>query len=323
MLQQTRVDQALPYYERFMARFPDVTSLAHADLDEVLRLWEGLGYYSRARNMHKAAKQIVDVHNSRFPDTYDEVISLRGIGPYTAAAIMSIAFGQAHPVVDGNVIRVISRLYGIGEDVRLSPTQKKIERHAAAMLDRSKPGDFNQAIMELGATVCTPKNPACSSCPFQLRCHAYRNGETGNYPYKSPAKKRPHHEIAVGVVRDERGRLLIARRPDSAMLGGLWEFPGGKQEDGEALPDTVRRELREELGVEVGVDQKPFQSVRHAYSHFTITLHAFHATLKHDSAPPVAQNGEPLQWVAAEELVNYAFPKANRKITETLMGDGK
>jgi len=323
MLQQTRVDQALPYYKRFIARFPDVTSLARADLDEVLRLWEGLGYYSRARNMHKAAKQIVDVHNGRFPDTYDEVISLRGIGPYTASAIMSIAFGQPQPVVDGNVIRVISRLYGIGEDVRLSLTQKEIERYAALLLDRSSPGDFNQAMMELGATVCTPKAPACPSCPFQLRCHAHRNGETGNYPYKSPAKKRPHHEIAVGVVRDERGRLLIARRPDSAMLGGLWEFPGGKQENGESLPDTVRRELREELGVEVGVDQRPFQSVRHAYSHFTITLHAFHATLKLDSAPPVAQNGEPLRWVAAEELVNYAFPKANRKITETLMGTGK
>ncbi len=323
MLQQTRVDQALPYYDRFTARFPDADSLARADLDDVLRLWEGLGYYSRARNMHKAAKQIVEVHNGRFPDTYDEVISLQGIGPYTAAAIMSIAFGEPWPVVDGNVIRVISRLYGIGEDVRLSLTQKEIARHATALLDRSSPGDFNQAVMELGATVCTPASPDCSSCPFQLRCHAHKNGATGKYPYKSPAKKRPHHQIAVGVVRDERGRLLIARRPDNAMLGGLWEFPGGKQEDGEALPDTVRRELREELGVEAGVDQMPFQSVRHAYSHFTITLHAFHATLEHGSAPPVAQNGEPIRWVAAEELVDYAFPKANRKITETLMSAEK
>ena len=323
MLQQTRVDQALPYYERFTERYPDVTSLARSDLDEVLRLWEGLGYYSRARNMHKAAKQIVEMHNGRFPDTYDEVISLQGIGPYTAAAIMSIAFGEPHPVVDGNVIRVISRLYGIREDVRLSLTQKEIERHAAALLDRSSPGDFNQAMMELGATVCTPKSPSCSSCPFQLRCHAHRNGETGKYPYKSPAKKRPHHEIAVGVVRDERGRMLIARRPESAMLGGLWEFPGGKQEDGETLVDTVRRELREELGINVGVDLRPFQSVRHAYSHFTITLHAFQATLEPGSTPPVAQNGEPIRWVAAEELVDYAFPKANRKITETLMKAGK
>ncbi len=322
MLQQTRVDQVLPYYQRFMARFPDVTSLARADLDEVLRLWEGLGYYSRARNMHKAARQIVDRHAGRFPDTHEEAIALPGIGPYTAAAILSIAFGQPWPVVDGNVIRVISRLFGIGEDVRLGSVQKTIARHAAELLDRENPADFNQAMMELGATVCTPAAPSCSSCPLQERCHAFRHNATDQYPYKSPARKRPHHHIAIGVVRDTSGRLLIARRPDHAMLGGLWEFPGGKQEKGEALRDTVRRELGEELGVDVDVAPKPFRVVRHAYSHFTITLHAFHATLKDGSPHPEAQNGEPLRWVASDELTEYAFPKANRLITETLMEQG-
>ncbi len=320
MLQQTRVDQALPYYERFTARFPDTESLARAGLDEVLLLWEGLGYYSRARNMHKAARQIVALHGGRFPDTHEEVIALQGIGPYTAAAILSIAFGQPWPVVDGNVIRVISRLFGIGEDVRLASVQKTVARHAAELLDRTSPGDFNQAMMELGATVCTPAAPACPSCPFQERCHAYRHGATGKFPYKSPAKKRPHHQIAVGVIHDAQGRLLIARRPVDAMLGGLWEFPGGKQEGGESLPDTVRRELYEELGVEVEVDPEPFRSVRHAYSHFTITLYAFHARMKGGSARAEAKNGEPIRWVVAEELVNYAFPKANRKITESLLG---
>lgn len=319
MLQQTRVAQALPYYNRFTARFPDVVSLARADLDNVLRLWEGLGYYSRARNMHKAARQITDRHSGRFPKTHEEVIALAGIGPYTAAAILSIAFGQPWPVVDGNVIRVISRLFGIGEDVRLGSVQKTIARHASDMLDRKNPGDFNQAMMELGATVCTPVSPGCLSCPLQEQCYAYRHEATVKYPYKSPAKKRPHHHIAVGVVRDARGRLLIVRRPEDAMLGGLWEFPGGKQEEGETLPETVRRELREELGVDVDVSPQPFRVVRHAYSHFTITLHAFHATLKAGTPDPGTQNGEPLRWVISDDLEAYAFPKANRLITRTLM----
>ena len=319
MLQQTRVDQAKPYYERFVNRHPDVASLARADLDEVLRLWEGLGYYSRARNMHKAARQIVDLHDGIFPETYDDVIALQGIGPYTAAAVTSIAFNEPRAVVDGNVIRVISRLYGIAEDVRLTSTLKRIANRADELLDRTQPGDFNQAMMELGATVCTPKTPSCPSCPLQNSCHAWQHDRVSHYPFKSPGKKRPHHQIAVGVIRDDRGRMLIARRPDHAMLGGLWEFPGGKQEPGESLTGTVQRELREELGVDVTVDPEPFEVIRHAYSHFTITLHAFFASLADGSAPPKAKNDEPFRWVPAYELADFAFPKANRKITEALV----
>lgn len=318
MLQQTRVDQARPYYERFTARFPDIPSLARAGRDEVLRLWEGLGYYSRARNLHDGARQIVEHHNGIFPCTYDEVIAVKGIGPYTAAAIMSIAFNEPWPVVDGNVIRVISRLNGIGEDVRLTSTRKRIADLAGERLDRTRPGDFNQAMMELGATVCTPTSPKCPDCPLQDSCHAFQSGTVAAYPWKSPAKKRPHHHIAIGIIRDREGRLLIARRPENAMLGGLWEFPGGKQEPGETLPETVRRELREELGVEVEVESEPFQSIDHAYSHFSITLHAFFARLQDGSGPPKAHNGEPLRWVLRPDLAGYAFPRANRRITEAL-----
>lgn len=319
MLQQTRVDQARPYFERFVERFPDVASLARADLDELLRLWEGLGYYSRARNMHKAARQIMEHHNGRFPDTYDELINLRGVGTYTASAVMSIAYGRPYPVTDGNVTRVICRLFEIDGDIRKRAVQKQVEQKADELLVWSQPGDFNQAMMELGATVCTPSSPACSACPLQGCCSAYQQDRVSLYPYKSPARKRPHHQIAVGVVRDEIGRVLIARRPEESMLGGLWEFPGGKQEEGESLTETVWRELREELDIDVSVEKEPFEVIRHEYSHFMITLHAFFASMRKGSSPPVAQNGEPLRWVDADELSTYAFPKANRRITDTLV----
>ncbi len=319
MLQQTRVDQALPYYQRFTERFPDVRALADADLDDVLRMWEGLGYYSRARNLHKAARQIVERHGGKFPPNYDEALALQGIGPYSASAVLSIAYNKPHAAVDGNVTRVISRLFAIGDDVRKSSVQKEIRDRADALLDRAKPGDFNQALMELGATICTPVRPKCPDCPWQQECIAYQTESTSRYPFKSPAKKRPHHHIAVGVVMDDSGRYLIARRPDEAMLGGLWEFPGGKQEHNEPLSQTVRRELHEELGIVVSVDEEPFEVIRHAYSHFTITLHAFFATMDKVSGEPAAQNGEPLRWVEPDELTEYAFPKANRRITDTLV----
>lgn len=319
MLQQTRVDQAIPYYQRFVDRFPDVSSLAEADLDNVLKLWEGLGYYSRARNMHQAAKQIVKNHGGRFPETHQDVIALQGVGPYTAAAVMSIAFDKAYAVVDGNVTRVLCRIFGIEGDVRTAAAKKQVAVNADLFLDPSRPGDFNQAVMELGAVVCTPVKPDCSNCPLQTSCLACQHNLTAELPYKSPAKKRPHHQIAVGVVRNEMGQLLIARRPDNAMLGGLWEFPGGKQEPGESLTDTVCRELQEELGVDVTVDTEPFEVIRHAYSHFTITLHAFFAKIPGTSPPPETKNKEPFCWVEPEELADFAFPKANRKITDSIV----
>lgn len=319
MLQQTRVDQAMPYYNRFLERFSDVSSLAEADLDDVLKLWEGLGYYSRARNMHQAAKQIVKKHGGKFPETHGDVITLKGVGTYTAAAVMSIAFNQAFAVVDGNVTRVLCRFFGIKGDVRTSTVKKQVSLYADRFLDPSRPGDFNQALMELEAMICTPAKPGCSNCPLQTGCCARQHGLTSELPCKSPGKKRPHHQIAVGVVHNKTGQMLIARRPDNAMLGGLWEFPGGKQEPGESLANTVRRELKEELGIDVSVDAKPFQVIRHAYSHFTITLHAFFSKILESSPPPVTKNKEPFCWVGPEELADFAFPKANRKITDSIV----
>jgi A/G-specific adenine glycosylase len=316
MLQQTRVDQVTPYFERFTAAFPTVHDLAGASQQDVMMLWEGLGYYTRARNMHRAARLISEDYGGTIPGTYDDILALPGVGPYTAAAIASIAHGLPHAVVDGNVIRVLTRYAGMDGDVRTTPVKKAVEAMAGGLLDRKNPGDYNQALMELGATVCIPRNPDCGSCPLQTGCIAFKTALTGIIPYKSRKKKIPHYQIAVGIIENTEGKLLIALRPDNAMLGGLWEFPGGKKKAGESLEETVRRELREELGIEAEVSGF-FMKLNHAYSHFRITMHAYHCRIVHGEPRAVASRE--LAWVHRSQLADYPFPKANRSITLALM----
>lgn len=320
MLQQTRVDQATPYYHRFIERFPTVQDLAAADQQEVLKVWEGLGYYSRARHLHHAAQTVVEEFDGKLPDTWDEITSLKGIGPYTASAILSIAFQKEFAVVDGNVIRVISRYFGIEDDIRRTATKNEIQDLADDLIDAERPGDFNQALMELGATVCVPSSPNCQNCAVNSECVAYKTVKTDEIPYKSPAKKRPHHQIGVGIIQNENDEVLIALRPEDAMLGGLWEFPGGKQQEDEEIEETVVRELNEELGVNIEVT-KPFMKLDHAYSHFKITMHAFLCKLVEGT--PKAKNSQRVKWISIDELEDYPFPKANRRLTEKLMKLGK
>ncbi|MEX0773208.1 MAG: A/G-specific adenine glycosylase [Balneolales bacterium] len=316
MLQQTRVDQATPYILRFIEHFPTVEDLAGAELHDVLVQWEGLGYYSRARNLYKGAQKVSAEYGGVVPDSYDEIKKIPGIGDYTAAAVLSIAYNKPHAVVDGNVIRVLARHAGIQGDVRGPAVKQQIQALADKLLDKKRPGDFNQALMELGSVQCKPRNPMCTGCPIQTDCVAYQKVMVDVIPYKSPAKKRPHHNIAVGIIRDLKGNVLIARRPETAMLGGLWEFPGGKQEKGETLPNTVARELQEELGVYVEVGSF-FMDLKHAYSHFSINLHSYFCTIK--KGIPKPKTSDEIRWVKVEELPDYPFPKANRKLTEALV----
>ncbi len=316
MLQQTRVDQAMPYYNRFMKLFPTVHDLAEADQQTVLKAWEGLGYYSRARNMHQAAKSIVYEFNGKLPDTWDGITSLKGIGPYTAAAILSIAYERPYAVVDGNVIRVLTRYFGIRDDVRSTKVKNNIQELADKLIYEEKPGEFNQSLMEIGATVCIPASPKCNECPLSTDCLTMRTAQFNAIPYKSPAKKRPHHHIGVGIIRNKKDEVLIALRPNDAMLGGLWEFPGGKQEEKEEIMETVRRELQEELGVDVEVNEQ-LMNLKHAYSHFTITLHAYLCRLI--SGTPKPKSSQEIRWVPIQALNDYPFPKANRKLTERLV----
>ena len=315
MLQQTRVDQAMPYYLRFIDAFPTVRDLAAASLDDVLRLWEGLGYYSRARNLHRAARMIVTDFGGRFPDTYEDARTLPGVGPYTAAAVLSIAFGKPHAALDGNVTRVLARVFTIAGDARSHAVRKRLQSLADALLDRSRPGAFNEAMMELGATVCTPSAPRCPACPLRGVCGARAEGAPEAFPVRSTKAPRPHFDVAVGLIFNAAGEILIQRRPEDGLLGGLWEFPGGKVEPGETPEAACRREVREELGIDVA-PESAFHRLSHAYTHFRITLHAFRC--RHIAGVPRSLGGQPVRWVPVEALPEYAFPRANRRLIERL-----
>lgn len=310
MLQQTQVGTVIPYFKRFIARFPNVQALAAADLQDVLKVWEGLGYYSRARNLHRAARLVCKEFNGRLPGTFGALQEIPGIGPYIAAAIASIAFDQPVPVVDGNVLRVFARFWGIEDDIRDARTRATLFDRLAPVVAACNPSDFNQAMMELGALVCSPRTPKCGTCPLQTGCVAFAAGRTIDLPFKSRKAPVPHYDIAVGVVLHD-GKILIGRRRETQMLGGLWEFPGGKMKPGESAEAAVVRELREETGLHVRVHQK-YCTVNHAYTHFKITLHAYACDVLSGTARP--RSADALKWVPLKALRDYPFPTANRKV---------
>lgn len=314
MLQQTQVRTTVAYYERFMQRFPTVEKLASARLDTVLKLWEGLGYYGRARNLHKAARVIVTRFAGRLPAAREELLRLPGIGDYTAGAIASIAFGQREAIVDGNVTRVLSRIFRICQDPRETPVRKEIWEIARRLLPKSNVGDFNQALMELGSEICVPRTPRCGDCPLRRVCRARKHGEQTSLPVRRLQKKIPSYVVVVGVIY-KNGRILIDKRKPEGLLGGLWEFPGGKQKPGESLEYALKREIREELGITIRV-KHPLVTIDHAYSHFRIRLHAFECA--YVSGTPRCIGCVDAKWVWPAALSQYAFPAANGKIIKTL-----
>ncbi|MDX1687926.1 MAG: A/G-specific adenine glycosylase [Candidatus Promineifilaceae bacterium] len=321
MLQQTQVVTVIPYYERWMERFSTVEELAAASLDDVLKMWEGLGYYSRARYLHAAAQTVVETFGGRLPESVEALRELPGIGPYTAGAIASIAFDRPVPVVDGNVIRVLSRLLDLDEDVTERATKKRLWEVAAALVPADRPGDFNQALMELGQKICRPAEPLCHRCPLSTFCLARERGTQLERPVRPPRKNTPHYDVAAGVIWRDDGRFLIARRPLDGLLGGLWEFPGGKREPGdESLAHTLKREIREELALEIAVGPR-LTRIKHAYTHFRITLHALHA--RHVSGRPQHLGVAGHAWVTLDDLDDYAFAVTDRKIIHRLRQDGR
>jgi len=308
MLQQTRVETVIPYFERWMRLFPTVRALADASEREVLNAWEGLGYYSRARNLHKAATVIVREHGGKLPESMAELLQLPGIGKYTAGAIASIAFGADEPALDGNLKRVYARLFDVAIPADTPAGERALWEIARKNLPKGRAGDFNQALMDLGAALCIPKHPRCPLCPLAELCKARENGTQELRPVKRPKKSLPHHVHAAGVIQ-RGGKVLLARRPSKGLLGGMWEFPNGrvKGEPAEALAQALEAGYRlkvrgkEALGV-----------VQHAYTHFKVTVHAFRCDLL------AISDDENLRWVAVGKLDEYPMGKVDRRIAELL-----
>src|SRR5881628_546148 len=251
LLQRTRIASGTPYYERFVERFPTVRDLAAAPLDDVLAVWEGLGFYGRARNLHAAAQSIVQRHGGEVPRSYDDLASLPGIGPYTAGAVASIAFGIPVPAVDGNVVRVVARLFQIRENVTAGRVRRRIVEIAARLVSPERPGAFNQALMELGATVCTPMAPACESCPVERSCLARAAGEERELPISTRPRSPRSVTVVFGLVT-ANGRVLLVRRPKGRLLGGLWALPGGERNGPSEIAD-LKGSIRSQAGIEVRV----------------------------------------------------------------------
>lgn len=320
MLQQTQLAVVLPYWHRWMAAFPDLRTLAAASEHDVLMLWQGLGYYARARRLHAGAQQLVAAEHlppaagsDPWPRTLEGWMALPGIGRSTAGSILSSAFDLAHPILDGNVQRVLARLIA-----HPGPPKRQLAhfwRLSETVLDPQRPRAFNQALMDLGAGVCTPRQPSCGICPWQPQCAAYAAGDPGRFPVKDTPPPVPFQVIGVGVVRDDSGRVLIDQRLQEGLLGGLWEFPGGKQEPGEPIEATIRRELREELAIEVTVGEELI-TVEHAYSHKRLRFVVHLCQWLTGEPQPLAS--QQVRWVAPEQLSTYPFPAANARIIAAL-----
>ena len=315
MLQQTTVPAVIPHFERWLEVFPDLPRLARAPLRKVLREWQGLGYYQRARSLHRAAKRVVREHGGKLPDDEKALRRLPGFGPYTTAAVLSLAFGRPRPVIDANVRRVLMRLLGIR-----GKAEPRLDRQLHAFLDRvfpaSSPGDFNQAMMGLGGLVCRSRSPQCLACPIRRFCRAAREGTQETIPL--PKKLTLERIEVVMAVIEKDGRVLLQERPAGGLLAGLWEFPGGKVEPGEGLQAALRREIREELGAEIE-DIRRLTTVRHAYTRFEATLHAFHCRIS--SSGFLA--GRRQRWVTLKNIGRYPLPSGSVKIVDFLGRRGR
>jgi A/G-specific adenine glycosylase len=321
MLQQTQVETVIPYYRRWLKRFPSVRALAAAPLQTVLALWEGLGYYARVRHLHRAAQKIVAEHGGRLPRTLDGLRALPGVGPYTAAAIAAIAFGVDAAVLDGNVKRVLARVFDFREDVSSPRGEKKLWEIADGLVPPGRAGDYNQALMDLGATVCTPRAPACDRCPLRSLCAARKLGVQLERPVARARAALPRRALSVGVIR-KRERVLIVQRPAHKLLGGLWGFPAGEGAD----PASLRRSARAQFGIEIAVGP-PTQTLTHTFTHFRLTQRVFECRWRKGRARLVAPaDGEAesaraaaIRWVRVSELERYPMGKADRQIAKRLL----
>ena len=307
MLQQTQVGTVRDYYKHWINTFPDIKSVATASIDDVLKKWEGLGYYSRARNFHHSCQTIHKI-NGKVPKGINEFQKLKGVGPYIASAVQSIAYNIPVGVVDGNVNRVVTRLYAYKQVPQKN--KSKIEQFMSGLISNKRPGDINQAIMDLGRYICKPSQPLCQECPISTSCEAKKQGLESLLPIKVKKSAKPHHNVAVGIIWN-KDKLLITKRKEQGLLGGLWEFPGGKIQKNEDVNSAIKREIKEELSISIN-PEKIVHQIDHHYSHFSVTINAVNCT--YNGGQIKLSGPVDFKWIQTSKLRSFAFPKASIKL---------
>lgn len=315
MLQQTQVKKVKEYYQNFIKRFPDIKQLADAPLQDVLKVWEGLGYYARARNLHKAAKVVIQEYGGEIPRNYDTFRKLPGIGDYTASAVLSIAYDYPHAAVDGNIKRVLSRLFLMKHPINDASSLKAFKENAETILDTDNPGLFNQAMMELGATVCRPQSPTCLVCPINMYCKSFHTGRQSEFPYRLKREAIPEQKIATGVIY-KGSEVLIVQKPLDGLLGGLWEFPNGQIGEKETAENACIRHISDVVNLSV-TNMNYLTRVRHAFTHFKIVVDVFYCD--YQSGEVVLNGPIDSKWVKLSELRDYPLPRVTHKFLNKLI----
>ncbi len=311
MLQQTQVLMVIPYYQKFLKSFPTVRHLAKANLSEILKVWEGLGYYSRARNLHRSSKIVLNHFHGKIPDNLKDLLSFPGIGRSTAGAILSFAHNKDAPILDGNAKRVLSRLFAISGSLKERKTEQLLWHTSESLLPKGYSNSFNQALMDLGAMLCIPKDPQCPRCPLRNLCKGYRSGKPESFPPRTPKKIIPHI-VAVSAVIQREGRVLLNRRPPRGLLGGLWEFPNWKINGKKKLMERLVNLVKSEMGLRVKV-KEPLGPFQQTFSHFKLTLHAYHCRALDGKG-----NG---RWTPIRNLNLFPMSRIHRRIAEMIDGE--
>ncbi len=319
MLQQTQVVTVTPFFNRFLAQFPTVEALAAAELNEVLAHWAGLGYYARARNLHRAARLVVQKHSGQVPDTLEAISALPGIGRYTAGAILSIAYDLPLPLVDTNVIRVLCRVVGLRGDPKTRENQAALWALASELVPERAAGDFNQGLMELGALVCTPADPACERCPLLSHCYAGSTPDPTDLPESPPGRPTVAESHSAVALFNAAGEVLIVRRPPHGLSGGLWELPRVVARAGELPRDAAVRAVKEIVGLDAELDRTAFGLVKHTVTHHRIALRGFRGTPLPSAAEPRSIGCAETRWEAPERLGDYPFAAPQVLLRQTLL----
>lgn len=316
MLQQTRVDTVIPYFNRFMEWFPTLEDFAEADEEKILKAWEGLGYYSRVRNLQSAIKEVKEHYGGKVPNNHQDMIALKGVGPYTAGAVLSIAYGLPEPAVDGNVMRVLSRILLIQEDIAKQKTRNIFEDAVRLIISHKNPSSFNQALMELGALICTPGTPSCLLCPVNKHCVAFSEGVQADLPVKTVVKKVKKIHLISCIIINEKGEILVRKRPPKGLLANLWEFPSYSNEKAVTDKEEYTEMFAAQFETKIELSADKFTEIQHVFSHLKWNIDAYTAKLQTDIPDGIMEINR-FKWVTDSEMNNMAFPVPYQKMFQS------